>query len=39
MNVTINQHGGSASDGADIWKRHSERAKADDIRYASSMFA
>ncbi|MCJ2012661.1 hypothetical protein [Methylobacterium sp. J-076] len=38
MHVTINSHGDAAETAA-IWQRHGERAKADDLRYAASMFA
>ena len=36
--VTINTHG-DVRDTAELWKRHGERSKADDLRYASSVFA
>lgn len=36
--VVINTHG-DARETAELWKRHGERSKADDLRYASSMFA
>ncbi|WP_342111746.1 hypothetical protein [Methylobacterium sp. SI9] len=36
--VTINTHG-DARETAELWRRHGERSKADDLRYASSMFA
>jgi hypothetical protein len=37
-NVTINTHG-DVRETAELWRRHGERQKADDLRYASSMFA
>lgn len=36
--VTIHTSG-DATETAELWRRHGERAKADDVRYASSVFA
>ena len=37
-NVTINTHG-PAQETAELWRRHGERQKADDVRYAASVLA
>jgi len=36
--VTINTHG-DVRETAELWRRHGERQKADDMRYAASVFA